>query len=749
MSDSKQQSLQQQLAELKEQNNALQAQNAMLRTVLDHLPVGITLNDPKADDHPVIYVNKTFTDITGYPAEEVLGRNSRFLQGEETEQEHIQEMWDTQKRQEANVFLLRNYRKDGTPFWNRFTLIPLITDGQIERYIGIQADVTDQVTAQHALTQQEQRIRVLYEISTRSDLTLAQQLTLLLKVGSEQLGLNNGILSQVEDGTYLVKHVYAPNTPLAVGQTFPLGNTYCSVTLQADQVIAIHHAEQSEYQGHPCHNLFELEAYIGVPLIVNNKRYGTLNFSDALPHQTFSPSDLDFVRLMGQWASSTIEREQAQTQLKERLEEITVLNELMRLLTNINQLEPIMQTVVDKVGRLFKAKHTSLALIMGDQAQIEVMADYTRFDSNQEFDAKENIIGLQFAIADTQNLQRAIQTKQPVILTDAQENPQIPELHDFMKTRGTQCLMILPMLARGEVIAIMGIDLDQKGRVFTREETRSAETIAGQIAGAIDNARLYKAAQNEIAEHKRTEQALQEARDDALEANRLKDQFLAKVSHELRTPLGAIVGYAELLEEGVYGEVTARQARTLGEMIGSANYLTSLVNELLDIAKLESGEISLDRHTFQVLDLFRSVRSQMKILADNKGLTLEIDLHESLPPHLMGDVHRLRQILVNLVGNAIKFTEQGDVLISAYRPNQTQWAFAVKDTGIGIPQDAQAYVFEAFRQVNNSAASKFKGTGLGLAIVKQLVDLMEGEITLESQQGVGTTFTVILPLYMI
>ncbi|MEM7031269.1 MAG: ATP-binding protein [Chloroflexota bacterium] len=252
--------------------------------------------------------------------------------------------------------------------------------------------------------------------------------------------------------------------------------------------------------------------------------------------------------------------------------------------------------------------------------------------------------------------------------------------------------------------------------------------------------------QVEIAERKYAEANMAKARDQALEASRLKTQLLAKVSHELRTPLSAILGYAEMLEADIYGSLSNQQKEPVATVIDSANYLTGLVNDLLTQAQLDADKMTLQINPFAPVSVVDDVYAKMNILAQAKGLALYIDIAPDLPATLTGDSTHLEQILINLVGNAIKFTKQGEVWIRLYCLDTMWWCLQVSDTGLGIPVEAQTDIYEPFGQVDGSVTRIHRGSGLGLSIVKQLTTLMEGQITLESKVGMGSTFTVQLPL---
>jgi PAS domain S-box-containing protein len=251
---------------------------------------------------------------------------------------------------------------------------------------------------------------------------------------------------------------------------------------------------------------------------------------------------------------------------------------------------------------------------------------------------------------------------------------------------------------------------------------------------------------SDITGRKQAEAELAQARDQALEASRLKTELLAKVSHELRTPLGAILGFAELLELGVYDSLSEKQKPVVSEIIDSTHDLTCLVNDLLDQAKLDAGKLELNPISFAPADLLNDTLAKMEALAHSKGLSLTAHSATDIPPVLRGDLVRLQQILVDLISNAIKFTQMGTVQVRLCRPDVSHWAMQVADTGIGIPYEAQARIFEPFGQVDGSATREHAGTGLGLSLVKQLANLMGGEVTLESEIGRGSIFTVLLPL---
>lgn len=240
---------------------------------------------------------------------------------------------------------------------------------------------------------------------------------------------------------------------------------------------------------------------------------------------------------------------------------------------------------------------------------------------------------------------------------------------------------------------------------------------------------------------------LEIANEAALQASRLKTEFLATVSHELRTPLNAIIGFSDMLLMGMSGPLNEKQHHKVGRLQENGRRLLALVNDILDVARIESGRMELVREPFSPQRLIDQVSAQTRVLAENKKLEFKTNLDAELPPLLIGDEKRIEQVVINLLSNAFKFTEQGAVTLKISSDSDTQtWSLAVTDTGIGIPAHALDVIFEQFRQVDNSSTRIYQGAGLGLAITRHLVQMMDGKIKVESTVGAGSTFTVTLPM---
>jgi signal transduction histidine kinase len=300
---------------------------------------------------------------------------------------------------------------------------------------------------------------------------------------------------------------------------------------------------------------------------------------------------------------------------------------------------------------------------------------------------------------------------------------------DLLVRAGYKAILVVPLLRPDQVLGALVIRRKEPG-AFPAGVVEVLSTFAAQSVLAIQNARLF----SEIEEKGRQLAA----------ASQHKSQFLANMSHELRTPLNAILGYTELILDAIYGDVPDKVRGVLERVQSNGKHLLGLINDVLDLSKIEAGQLQLTLQDYAVPTMIASVVAATESLARNKGLALRTAVAEGLPPGF-GDERRLTQVLLNLVGNAVKFTDQGSVEILAEREGE-RFRLSVRDTGPGIAEADQARIFEEFQQVDNSNTRQKGGTGLGLAISRRIVALHGGTITVQSAPGAGSTFTIVVPI---
>jgi signal transduction histidine kinase len=300
---------------------------------------------------------------------------------------------------------------------------------------------------------------------------------------------------------------------------------------------------------------------------------------------------------------------------------------------------------------------------------------------------------------------------------------------DVVVRAGFRALLIVPLLGADRIVGALVVRRREPGE-FSKSTVDLLQTFAAQSVLAIQNARLF----TEIGEKSRQ----------LAVASQHKSQFLANMSHELRTPLNAILGYTELTLDQIYGETPDKMRVVLERVQSNGKHLLGLINDVLDLSKIEAGELALSLSDYSIKDVVHSVFAAVESLATEKQLALKLDLPRDLPT-AHGDERRLTQVLLNLVGNAIKFTDEGEVAIKAAATNGS-YTLSVHDTGPGIAVSDQSKIFEEFQQADSSATKKKGGTGLGLSIARRIVEMHGGRMWVESEVGQGATFFVTVPV---
>jgi signal transduction histidine kinase len=386
----------------------------------------------------------------------------------------------------------------------------------------------------------------------------------------------------------------------------------------------------------------------------------------------------------------------------------------------------VFEKILHSCKHLFAADSLCL-LLVGDDAKLHLGAAL-----DMESDGLAAMFPRPLHASTTE---QAIRERRVLHYADAQAATDLPEgTRAIIQRMGTRSFVVAPMLWEGRGIGSILVTRAEV-RAYTDKEIGLLKTFADQAGIAIQNARLF----HEIQDKSRQLEV----------ANRHKSEFLANMSHELRTPLNAIIGFSEVLSEQMFGDVNDKQMEYLRDIHSSGQHLLTLINDVLDLSKIEAGRMELDRSCFDMGLLLENSLTLVRERAQRHGLTLALEVGDGLI-EWVADARKVKQVVVNLLTNAVKFTPTGgSVTVRARRADageQARAEISVTDTGVGIAAEEQALVFEEFRQASGDYLRKAEGTGLGLSLSKRFVELHGGTLTVKSQPGQGSTFTVTLPM---
>ncbi|HEX5612741.1 MAG TPA: ATP-binding protein, partial [Burkholderiales bacterium] len=411
--------------------------------------------------------------------------------------------------------------------------------------------------------------------------------------------------------------------------------------------------------------------------------------------------------------------EERTAELKDTLDQQTATAEILRAISaSPTDVQPIFDAIVKHCHALFPQSRVALALAHDDK--IEVRASVGDSDEKDTY---------QMAMDRASGLATCILEARPLHLPDldraAQEFPRLARLAKIYRSG-----LFTPLMREDKPIGAISV-LRPAAGAFDEKEIALLQTFSDQAVIAIENVRLF----NEIRDKSRQLEI----------ANRHKSEFLANMSHELRTPLNAIIGFSEVLDERYFGELNEKQAEYVRDIHSSGRHLLTLINDILDLSKIEAGRMELDLADFDLPAALQNAMTLVKERAQRHGIDLGMQVDPTLGT-FRADERKFKQIMLNLLSNAVKFTPEGGKVGVAAKMNGSAVEVSVTDTGVGIAAEDQSAVFEEFKQVGRDYTRKAEGTGLGLALTKRFVELHGGEIRLASTPGKGSTFTFTLPL---
>ena len=458
-----------------------------------------------------------------------------------------------------------------------------------------------------------------------------------------------------------------------------------------------------------------LVSSLRVPLLVKGEIVGIITFFTKEEHE-FCDEEIELLTTLAGQAAIAIHNAQLFEQTQQRKREAEELARVAQSLTETLDMMAVGQRIVTSVREIFGVKGSTLRLLQPD-------GSFRALASRGEVFSR--IPGGAALPPATGVTSRAVAEGRPIWCRDTLSDPEIrlsDQMRDHQLRTGNRAMIAVPLRARDKIIGALTLS-DQTGRAYTNGEVALLQTFSDQAAIAINNAQLYEALQR---------------------ANKVKEEFLGIMSHELRTPLNVIIGYSSLIRDGMLGEINHEQENALKKVMIQSTELLSMLNSILQATQIESGNVVAETADVFVGQLLADLESIYELPLD-KEITINWD-YPPLPA-VKTDSDKLRQILRNLIDNAIKFTAKGQVTVAArFQESQGHVVFKVSDTGPGIPQESLPVIFEMFRQLDNSDTRTHGGVGLGLYIVKKFTDLLGGEISVDSEPGRGSVFTIALPV---
>ena len=472
-----------------------------------------------------------------------------------------------------------------------------------------------------------------------------------------------------------------------------------------------------------------LQSCLVIPLRRGDEPVGALDILSSKLN-AFSDLERDALETLAIQVSIALENARLYDETRRRLQQQQIVYQIGRDLSAILDSTELAQAMAQRMNQ---ALNTSNCLVWLHETQHNILHVAAENRIGQHMAGLPLLAGKYFPLDSRPALLAAAETRQPVVTyVDGASAP--PETIKLLTKLRAQAQLIVPMVAGERLVGFVDWIDHLPGRRFSPDDIQLAQTLVIQATIAIENALLFRQLEQRALE--------------LGEANRLKNQFLATISHELRTPMNSIIGFSQVLLNRLYGDLNEEQSSRLERILRNGNNLLALIDDLLDLSKIDAGRMTLELQSVPIREAVDAVAQNLEAQAAAQGLEMTIDVPDSLPP-VLADRQRLQQILNNLLSNAIKFTHEGGITITSHltvQDSRPMIQVTVADTGIGINAGDLAIIFDEFRQADGSVTRAYSGTGLGLAITKKLVTMMNGTIWVESEPKRGSKFSFTLPV---
>lgn len=647
-------------------------------------------------------------------------------------------------------FEYRMIAADGRTVWLKDLVTVVVENNQPVKLRGVKVDITARKQAEIQLQQQAECDRLLGTIASqvRQSLNLDEILRTTVAEVRQFLQADRVITYRFDANqkSVLVAESVDPNFTLDQARKI-LYATWLQETqaeYQRGYVQTINDINQAGFAANFVELMIRLQvrAKLVVPILQDDHQWGLLAVHQCSQPRQWQPTEIDLLEKLAIQVAIAIQQAQLFNQVQQQARREQLLNQIIQLLNQISQAlnsslapEHILQDIVNLVGEGFGVDRVTIFSLGAEQ--ISVLNEWCASDK------VVSVLDWKFSLSEHLDLldpASDLSFYQVMHGPNQAEVPLTPIRRDWLKHSQVLSELLVPINIGNELFGGLSLQTTTTHRTFTEDEIHLLERIADQAAIALYNAQSYERLEQLVKE--RTEELEQEKLISEA-ANRAKSEFLANMSHELRTPLTSILGFSTLLLEQVFGPLNERQQQYLAAISSSGQHLLNLINDLLDLSKIEAGKEELFLETIQVEEVCQACLSLIQERAFRRGLQLSLVIATEVTT-CIADKRRLKQILFNLLSNAVKFTEAGSVTLKVDKTEGTI-KFSVIDTGIGIAQADQAILFQPFRQLDSGLNRKYEGTGLGLALTRKLAHLHGGDITVQSELGRGSCFTLHLP----
>ncbi|MEA5419919.1 PAS domain S-box protein [Spirulina sp. CCNP1310] len=742
----------------------------------------------------ILYVNERFESISGYSYEEIFGKSPHIVNSDHHPQQFFAQMWTTILAGRVWRDEICNRTKNGEIYWVDSTIIPFLNaQGQPTRFLSVQFDITTRKKVELDLADSNSLLSTITHAQAQF-ITAANRLTIfegllnsLLELTNSEYGFigevlfrGNGTayieenLLKIRGVPYLQSHsitniawdaetekFYQDNYQSGM-QFTNLKTLFGAVILTGKPVIANHAPTDPRRggipKGHP-----PLNAFLGIPFFKGNELIGMVGIANR--PGGYDPDLIEQLQPFLTTCSNLIEgyrldrmRQQAEALIAQQLRQQTALELILRQIRQSLDLPEILAIATQQVQELLQSDRVIVFQVCTDgHSAIVAEAVGADLPSLKTMNWEDE--------SWPQEVLEHYWQGQPRIVPDVMDDRWTDCLREYSQAGQIQSKIIAPILqelhssedhrwvaprTNNKLWGVLVVHACHQQRVWQESEAQLLQQIANQLAIAIQQSHLFEQLQQELSERQQAQTQLTQRNQELIRATRLKDEFLANMSHELRTPLNAILGMTEGLQEGVFGAVNSGQVKALNTIERSGCHLLALINDILDVAKIESGQVELECAPTAVAPLCQSSITFVKQQALKKQIQLVVNLPAHLPDIVL-DERRIRQVLINLLNNAVKFTPPGGcitlaVTLTPPAQNATpDLRFAISDTGIGISGENLKKLFQPFIQIDSALNRQYQGTGLGLALTKQIVELHGGQVGVTSEVGTGSCFTIDLP----